>query len=70
MYILETFTDTWNYTFVIVAVIAIIFGTIVTLRVNSNERIEKRRQKRERLAKYEEEQKQKAKERYEKRNNN
>ena len=47
MYILETFTDTWNYTFVIVALIAIIFGTIVTLRANSNERLEKRRKKRE-----------------------
>ena len=47
MYILEAFTDTWNYTFVIVSIIAIIFGTIVTLRVNTNEKLERRRQKRE-----------------------
>ena len=54
MYILETFTDTWNYTFVIVAVIAIIFGTIVTLKVNSKESIEKRRQREERIKAYDE----------------
>ena len=59
MYILETFTDTWNYTFVIVAIIAIAFGTIVTLKVNSKESIEKRRQKEERLKAYEEEKKKK-----------
>ena len=31
MLILEKFNDTWNYTFIIVASIAILVGTILTL---------------------------------------
>ena len=32
IYILEKFNDTWNYTFLIVALIAIGIGTILTMR--------------------------------------
>ena len=32
MYILETFNDFWNYTFISVSLIAIGIGTIITIR--------------------------------------
>lgn len=31
MIILEEFTDSWNYTFIIVVTIAILIGTIITI---------------------------------------
>ena len=55
MFILESFTNSWNYTFIIVAVVAILFGTIVTLKVNSKDKLDERRKKRN--AKAEEENK-------------
>ena len=44
--ILETFTDTWNFTFLIAATIAIMIGTFLTLRKMKKEEFEKRREKR------------------------
>ena len=32
MLILEKFTDTWNYTFIIMAIISILSGTMITLK--------------------------------------
>jgi len=49
MLILEKFNDTWNYTFIIVAVIAITIGTFLTIRKIHKEEEQsnnKRREKR------------------------
>ena len=37
MLILEEFTNTWNYTFIIVMIFAITIGTIITLRKMNKE---------------------------------
>ena len=31
-YILESFNDTWNYTFLLVALVAVAIGTFLTMR--------------------------------------
>ncbi len=46
MYILESFNDSWNYTFLIVSLIAIAIGTIITLRKNKKDELKNRRDKR------------------------
>ncbi len=42
MFILESFNDFWNYTFVAVALIAIGIGTVLTIRKMKKEDIKKR----------------------------
>ncbi len=44
--ILETFTDTWNFTFLIAATIAIIIGSFLTIRKMKKEEFHKRQEKR------------------------
>ncbi len=46
MLILEEFNDTWNYTFIIVALFAIAVGTIITLRKYKKQEKLDRREKR------------------------
>lgn len=46
MLILEEFNDTWNYTFIIVALFAIAIGTIITLRKYKKQEMQDRRKKR------------------------
>ena len=46
MLILEEFNDTWNYTFIIVALFAIAVGTIITLRKYKKQEKFDRREKR------------------------
>lgn len=45
MLILEEFTDTWNYTFIIVAIIAIGIGTFITLKKMPKEETKKSKKK-------------------------
>ncbi len=44
--ILETFTDTWNFTFLIMASISVLMGTCITIRKIKKEELERRREKR------------------------
>ncbi len=46
MYILEDYIDTWNYTFIIVAVISLIIGTILAIRNVRKQELKDRREKR------------------------
>ena len=46
MFILEKFNDTWNYTFIAVALIAIGIGTFITIRKIQKEEKETRKEKR------------------------
>lgn len=46
MLILEEFTNSWNYTFIIVALGAILIGTIITLRKIRKQEMNERRDKR------------------------
>ena len=46
MFILESFNNSWNYTFLVVSLIAIAIGTIITLRKIKKEELERRRDKR------------------------
>ena len=46
MYILESFTDAWNYSFIIVSLIAIAIGTFITLKKMKNDDYDKRHEKR------------------------
>ena len=46
MIILESFTDAWNFTFLIAASIAVLIGSILTIRNMKKEEYEKRREKR------------------------
>ena len=46
MYILETFTDTWNYTFLIVSLFAIAVGTFIVQKKMKNDEYDKRHEKR------------------------
>ena len=45
--ILETFTDTWNFTFLIVATISILIGSIITIRKMKKESLHQRQEKRQ-----------------------
>ena len=46
MMILETFTDTWNFTFLIVASISVLIGSFITIRKMKKEEFQKRHEKR------------------------
>ncbi len=46
MLILEEYIDTWNYTFIIVALIALSIGTVLAIRNMKREELKKRREKR------------------------
>ena len=47
MFILEKFTDTWNYTFIAVAFIAIGIGTFITIRKMKKQEKSSRKEARE-----------------------
>ncbi len=44
--ILETFTDTWNFTFLIAASISVLIGSFITIRKMKKEEFQKRHEKR------------------------
>ena len=46
MLILEDFTNTWNYTFIAVALFSIAIGTFITIRKMKKEEMDQRREKR------------------------
>lgn len=46
MYILDEYIDTWNYTFIIVAVIALAIGTVLAIRNIKKQELKERREKR------------------------
>ncbi len=46
MLILEDFTNTWNYTFIAVAMFSLAIGTIITIHKMKKEEMDKRREKR------------------------
>ena len=46
MYILEEYIDTWNYTFIIVALIALGIGTFLAIKNIKREELKSRREKR------------------------
>ena len=46
MFILSDFRDTWDYTFIAVALFSIAIGTILTIRKMKKEEMNKRREKR------------------------
>ena len=46
MYILAEYQNNWNYTFVIVAIIAIIIGSILEYRHAKKQQLKRRRDKR------------------------
>ena len=46
MFILDDFSNTWDYTFIIVAGFSLIIGTIITIRKMKKEELNERRQKR------------------------
>jgi len=48
MFILEKFSDTWNYTFIAVALIAIAIGTFITIRKMKKQERNNRRENRSR----------------------
>jgi len=45
MFILEEYIDTWNYTFIIVALIALSIGTYLAIRNIKKQDLKTRRQK-------------------------
>ena len=47
MFILDEYIDTWNYTFIIVALIALSIGTFLAIRNIKREELKQRRKKRE-----------------------
>ncbi len=46
MLILDDFANTWNYTFIIVALFSLGVGTIITIHKMKKEDMDKRREKR------------------------
>ena len=44
--ILEAFTDTWNFTFLIAATISVIIGSFITIKKMKKEEFQKRHEKR------------------------
>jgi len=46
MFILEEYIDTWNYTFIIVALIALSIGTYLAIRNIKKQDLKTRREKR------------------------
>ena len=46
MFILEEYQNTWNYTFIIVAIIAIMIGAVLKYRKAKKNRLKIRRDKR------------------------
>ena len=46
MILANEFNDTWNYTFLIVALIAIAIGTFITIRKMKKQELSHRREKR------------------------
>ncbi len=46
MFILDEYIDTWNYTFIIVALIALSIGTFLAIRNIKREELKSRREKR------------------------
>ena len=46
MFILDGYTNTWNYTFIIVALIAICIGTFLAIRNMNRDKLKSRREKR------------------------
>ena len=46
MFILEEYIDTWNYTFIIVALIALSIGTFLAIKNIKREELKSRREKR------------------------
>ena len=46
MYILDEYVDTWNYTFIIIAFIALSIGTFLAIRNFKREQLKSRREKR------------------------
>lgn len=46
MILANEFNDSWNYTFIIVALVAIAIGTLITLRKMKKQQLNDRREKR------------------------
>ena len=46
MLILEEYIDTWNYTFIILAIFALCIGTILAIRNIKKQELKQRREKR------------------------
>ncbi len=46
MFILEEYNDTWNYTFIIIALISIAIGTFLAIRNMRHNELKERREKR------------------------
>ena len=46
MFILEEYIDTWNYTFIVVALIALSIGTFLAIRNIKRQDLKTRREKR------------------------
>ena len=46
MFILEKYPDTWNYTFIVIALIAIGIGTILAIRNIKSQKLRLRRETR------------------------
>ena len=46
MFILDEFNNAWNYTFIIVALIAIGIGTFLAIRNMNRDKLKERREKR------------------------
>ena len=46
MYILDEYIDTWNYSFIIVAMISLVIGTYLAIRNIKRQELKTRREKR------------------------
>ena len=46
MFILEEYIDTWNYTFIVVALISLCIGTFLAIRNIKKQELKSRREKR------------------------
>ncbi len=46
MFILDDFKNTWDYTFIAVALFSVAIGTIITIRKMKKEELNERREKR------------------------
>ena len=44
--ILETFTDTWNFTFLIASSISVLIGSFITIKKMKKEEFQRRKEKR------------------------
>ncbi len=46
MFILDTYTDTWNYTFIVIAIISIGIGAYLAIKNMGGSNLKSRREKR------------------------